>query len=196
MIFVRGDVKTEELVPIDDAVPVLVLPELGPPESLRTLRHVAGLNHGDFKPNVHTFPIERDAEHLRQLLAKYQADAVEIPWEIDHEDFRRMLAKIAMCEAIFCFGYQQFEEIYLRSAILGNDRTSYWVGSDGAYDIYLEGGFDDSSHVFAIMRPHGYTEVWTRIKLWNKSMTPEYLVVVGRLRPSYARFLDAHHLIA
>lgn len=196
MIFIRGDIRTEEQVPIADAVPSLILPELGPPEIYPTMPHAYNLRPGAFVVKNH-LPLERaNDDHLNMLLRKYNADAVETPFEINHRDFLRLLAKIAMTEAVGFYGLENFERIFVRQAVLGNDRTEWWVGSDGYYDIHLQGGFDDSAHVIAAVRPQGMLEVWVRIKLWNKSITPEYTVVVGRLRPDYARFLDAHGLIA
>lgn len=196
MTFIRNNKRYEEQVPIADAIPAFVLPELGPPEVYSDMTHYKGLLPGAFEPKVH-FPIARIADdHRNEVLKKYSADSVDVPWEINHDDFRRLLAKIGMCEAIFVYGFEQFERIYVRNAILGTDRPAYWVGSDGSYDMHLRGDFDDSSHVLAAIRPKGQEEVWVRIKLWNKSVTPEYIVVVGRLRREYARFLDAHGLIA
>lgn len=196
MIFVRGGIRTEEQVPVADAVPSLILPELGPPEVLPEIRHSYGLPPGAFEPKVHT-PVDRTTEeHLQSLLKKYGADAVETPFEINHSDFRRLLAKIALTEAIGMYGLNAFERIFIRNTILGKDRAGQWVGSDGHYGIHLQGGVDGSAHVVAAVRPLGQRLVWIRIKLWNKSVTPEYIVVVGILRSNYARFLDAHGLIA
>lgn len=196
LIFVRDGVRTEEQVPIDDAVPAFILPELGPPETYPEMRHSLGLFPGAFVPKVHIPDERKTDEHLESLLVKYGADAVETPFEINHAAFLQMLAKIGMTEAIGIYGLDAFERILVRDAVLGKDRVEWWVGSDGSNDMYLQGGFDDSSHVIAAVRPRGQHEVWIRIKLWNKSVTPEYIVVVGRLRLGYARFLDAHGLIA
>ncbi|MFM9903042.1 MAG: hypothetical protein ACKVQJ_00555 [Pyrinomonadaceae bacterium] len=195
MIFVRDNIRTEEQVPVDDAIPSLILPELGPPEVYPEIGHAYGLRAGVFEVKNH-LPVDRVTdEHIRMLLKKYKADAVETPFEINHQAFLRLLAKIAMTEAIGFFGLRNFEKIYVRNAVLGKDRTQWWVGSDGFYDIHFQGGFDDSAHVIAAVRPRGQREVWIRIKLWNKSITPEYIVVVGNLLGNYARFLDAHKLI-
>ncbi len=195
LIFVRGNSRTEEQVPISDSIPAFVLPELGPPEIYPEIPHRLGMVAGSFIPKVH-FPVERASDkHLQRVLDKYSADGVELPWEIHHGDFRRLLAKIAMCEAIGLYGLEQFKDIYVTTTVLGRDRSAYFVGSDGDYDMHAEGGFEDSAHVIAAIRPRGTSEVWIRIKLWNKSITLEYTVVVGRLRTDYARFLDAHGLI-
>ena len=196
MIFTRNGVRTEEQVPIDDAVPSLILPELGPPEVYPEINHAYRRLPGSFEVKNH-LPIERTSgENLSMLLAKYSADAMETPFEINHNDFLRLLAKIGMAEAIGFYGLRNFERIFVTNTVLGKDRAQYWVGSDGFYDIHFKGGFDDSAHVIAAVRPLGQQEVWIRIKLWNKSITPEYIVVVGRLRQGYSRFLDAHKLIA
>lgn len=196
LIFVRGNVRTEEQVPIAEAVPSLILPELGPPEIYPMIKHANGLFPGAFQTKV-LIPVERTTdEHLNSLLLKYKADAVETPFEINHRDFLRLLAKIAMTEAIGIYSLGAFERIFVRDAVLGKDRVEQWVGSDGYHDIHLLGGFDDSAHVITAVRPQGQRVVWIRIKLWNKSITPEYTVVVGRLRTSYARFLDFHGLVA
>lgn len=196
LVFIRGDIRSEEQVPLGDAIPALVLPELGPPAVLRGLRHGQGLEPGAFIAKVHLVEERRTDENVQRILTKYNADAIEIPFEIKHDDFLRFIAKIALCKAVFAYGYYNFERIYIKSAILGRDLPEHWVGSDGHYSIYLDGGFDDSAHVSATMRPKGGREVWVRVKLWNKSLTPEYIVVVGRLRSGYSEFLDLHNLIA
>ena len=179
LIFIRGDTRSEELVPISDAIPALVLPELGPPEVYPKMGHSMGLPAGSFKPKTH-FIVERTAnDHLSAILKKYSADSVDVPWEINHDDFLRMIAKIAMCEAVSVYGFASFESIYIKNAVLGKDRPAFWVGSDGMYDLHLQGGFDDSSHVIATLRARGQQEVWIKVKLWNKSITPEYVVVSG-----------------
>lgn len=196
MIFTRNGIRTEEQVPIDDAVPSLILPELGPPEIYPEIKHAYRMLPGSFEVKNH-LPVERMSdEHLSMLLTKYGADSMETPFEINHKDFLQLLAKIGMTEAIGVYGLSNFERLYVTNAVLGKDRPQYWVGSDGFYDIHMQGGFDDSAHVVAAVRPFGQQEVWIRIKLWNKSVTPEYIIVVGRLRREYVRFLDAHNLVA
>ena len=196
LIIVRGEERHEIQVPLEDSVPTLILPELGPPEIYPEIGHALGLRAGAFEAKLH-FPVDRIADkHVRALIEKYRADAVETPYELHHQSFLRLVAKIGICEAIGVYGLKQFERLFVRDAVLGKDRPEYWVGSDGRYCLHLQGGFDDSSHVIAAVRSPGQQEVWIRVKLWNKSITPEYIVVCGRLRKNYARFLDGHGLIA
>lgn len=195
MIFVRKGVRTEELVPIEDAIPSLILPELGPPEINSAMRHAVGLRSGAFEIRNHFIIDRMRDDFLIKLLNKYGAEAIGSPFEINHDSFLRLLAKIGMAEAIFFYG-MNFESIFVRDSVLGKDRPQRWVGSDGFYDIYLEGGFEGSSHVVRTIRNPGETEVRMRVKLWHKSITPEYIVIVGRIRKDYANFLDAHGLVA
>jgi hypothetical protein len=109
LIFVRGNSRSEEMVPIEDVIPAFVFPELGPPIARKEMGHALGLQPGEFQPKAHLIADRATDAHVSNVLAKYSADAVETPWEIDHNDFLRLIAKIAMCEAITCYGYEQFE---------------------------------------------------------------------------------------
>lgn len=193
MIFIRGGEKCEEMVPIEDYVPVLILPELGPPGLLDGLEHAGGMASGDFRVVTHRLTEVKGPEHVPYLLSKYRADDVEVPFEINHDDFRRLIAKIAHCHAIQFYGFDGFERFNLIDSILGRtDNHFEFVGGDGRHDIH-ETWEKDSAHVVGFRRFNS-VEVYVRVKLWNRSRTPEYIAAVGTLRRRYAAFLDFHQL--
>jgi hypothetical protein len=92
-----------------------------------------------------------------------------------------MIAKIAYCISVWRFGLKSIGEAYVVPAILGTNNDIWtWVGSDGEQEVYkhtkhmasdhdVNGWFDDNGVLHA------------RVKLFKKSLTPEYEVVVGKL---------------
>ncbi len=196
--FIRDGKCSTEMVPIDDYVPALLLPEIGWPGVYRDFPHAKGLKSGDFQAALHRLDEGRGDDHCQMLLKKYNADEVAVPFDIKHDDFLRMIAKIAHCEAILFYGINNFEKFNLIDCILGkNNDVSNWVGSDGMYHIFekeqVEKSFLNSPHIIAISCGDD-TEVWVRIKLWNKSKTPEYTAIVGNLGKRYVAFLDFHRV--
>jgi hypothetical protein len=190
MEFVK-DGKVETInVPLEDYIPVIPFLETGPPAILRDVEHAKGLKNREYKIVPHTINHLRNPEKEANLLMKYAADEVRVPYELYVEDFMRMIAKIGYCFSVFRYGLSSFEEVFVRPAILGETNDVWdWVGSDGYHFIYQT--YDkDHSHVIATGREKS-TQVHARVKLWNRSLTPEYIVVVGKLKEKVAALLDA-----
>jgi hypothetical protein len=92
-----------------------------------------------------------------------------------------MIAKIGYCFSVYRYGLNAFEEVCVVPALLGQcDDISNWVGSDGYQLIYNTTGHINNDHVVATSRTQEGT-VLARVKLWKKSETPEYAVIIGKL---------------
>jgi hypothetical protein len=62
-----------------------------------------------------------------------------------------------------------------------------WVGSDGQQKIGEEARLMKTDHI--VMSGHSEDgELFARIKLFKKSPTPEYIVAVGRMKPTVHAF--------
>ena len=93
--------------------------------------------------------------------------------------FERMLAKIAYGMIILAYGLDTLEECYVLPAILGQkDDAGYWVGSSGKHASTLPS--ENSLHrVFLMINGK---EVGASIRHFANYLTPEYLVIVRKLK--------------
>lgn len=94
-----------------------------------------------------------------------------------------MIAKIGYCTAVWKYGVQNIVP-YVVPAILGqSDDILHWVGSDGTQRIYQTSKDLDTDHVvWTSQLPDG--EIHAEVKLFSRSLVPEYLVIVGKLKDS------------
>ena len=165
-------------VPLDESFPLIPMLEVGPPGVYPNRPHKLGLRNGQYQ--IHPFKI-RDDEHLQKLAEKYEADDVSVDFQIDVSGFLRMIAKIAYCISVWRFGLKNIGERYVVPAILGTNNDIWnWVGSDGEQEVYR--------HTKKMLSDHdvnGWFDwdgvIHARVKLFKKSLTPEYEVVVGKL---------------
>ena len=94
-------------------------------------------------------------------------------------EFEKFLAKWAYCAAIKGFGLDAFEEIYVVDDILGKtDTIGTYVGCD--HEALL--GRRPAAGAYMPITDE-QRRVVMRMKLFANSDAPEYLVVVGVLRP-------------
>lgn len=82
---------------------------------------------------------------------------------------------------VFRYGLHNIAEAYVIPAILGKTNDiGHWVGSDGTQRHSEETKHMNTDHLVT----NWFTEdreLLSAVKLFKKSLTPEYLVVVGRL---------------
>ncbi|MFC2008658.1 hypothetical protein ACFLUT_01225 [Chloroflexota bacterium] len=94
-------------------------------------------------------------------------------------NFGRLLAKIAYGFAVFEYGLGAFEECYVLPCILGvKDDAGYWVGNSERPVVSLPKERD--LHRMQVGKRGN--EVHSLIRLFARFQTPEYRVVVGRLK--------------
>jgi hypothetical protein len=190
MEFGKDGVFKQVNVPIEDYIPVMPLPELGPPGYLaHEIMHTHGLQNRQFRVEPYTLDHLRTQGRELGVLQKYGADEARVNFTLHVEDFVRMIAKIAFCHCVLRYGLKHFEYVYVRDAILRGDDIWQWVGSDGNRFIFETEKKFHSTHIVACGRD-GSTEVRCRIKLLNKSSTPEYTVVVGKLTEQAGALFD------
>lgn len=176
--FTKNGVDQTINVPVEDSFPLIPMVDVGPSGVYSNRPHKLGLRHGQYR--INPFKVRDDA-HLQQLAQKYCAESASVDFQIDVPGFLRMIAKIAYCITVWRFGLQSIGEAYVVPAILGikNDIWT-WVGSDGEQEVVkytkdmasdhdVNGWFDENGVLHA------------RVKLFKKSLTPEYEVVVGKL---------------
>ena len=97
-------------------------------------------------------------------------------------DFARLIAKIAYCSAVFRYGLDSLEDVNILPSIKGEkDDIGYWVGCPINYksgeDIPLA---EIYSHKIEVIEDNGHIRV--KVRLFANYRTPEYLVIVGKLK--------------
>jgi|SRR5919205_51357 hypothetical protein len=178
MKFIKNGVEKIIDVPVEEHWSVIPLMEVGPPGKYPNMTHLKGLENGQYQ--LHGFKIRSD-EHTEYLKQKYDADEIGVDSYINPLAFLRMMAKIGYCTAIWRYGLHNIIP-YVVPAILGqSDDILFWVGSDGKQIVYQDSKNMDTDHVVTTSQlPNG--DIHARVKLFSKSLVPEYLVIVGRLK--------------
>lgn len=179
-MWIKRDDGERELVnvPVKDHVSLIPLVEMGPPGVIPEWGHKDGLKSGEFK--VHPFSV-RSGEQIRDLRKKYKTDELSVDIEIDVSGFCRMIAKIAYCHSVWKFGLGNIQEAFVLPAILGTKEDIFqWVGSDGRQFIHEEMSSIKADHT-CLLRYDKTGKIVARVKLFTKSLTPEYDVIIGRL---------------
>lgn len=112
------------------------------------------------------------------LVNEHQLSQIRYSISIRATEYARFLAKWAFCEAVFHYGLDRFESVYVREDILGEtDTIGTFVGCDGLAQFPFQPGINT---VQFLESPDG--EVLAREKMFPLLPTPEYLVVLGRLK--------------
>jgi len=108
-------------------------------------------------------------------------------------DFEKMITKMAYCVVIACWGLDCFDQRYVLPTILNEkDDVGYWMGCniDGKIVPLIgkrPGGF--ALNLSVVSSDHGVRNIIVTMKFFPSSDAPEYIVVVGSLRPDF-RVLD------
>jgi hypothetical protein len=117
---------------------------------------------------------------LRELKTKYNVQNISITVEL-RTSFARVLVKIAYGMAVLWYGLDMIEEAYVLPCILGKkDDVGQWVGCEDPHkslDLLPRERF---LHRIDLLTKK--SEVGARIRLFANYQTPEYLVIVGRLK--------------
>jgi hypothetical protein len=104
-------------------------------------------------------------------------------------DFAKMIAKMAYCLTIACWGLDCFDERYILPTILNKrDDVGYWMGSnrDGKITPLIgkqPGGF--AIRLGIVTSDSGKRNAIVSLKFFPSSEAPEYIVVVGSLRADF-----------
>ena len=172
MVTIGGKEKVLE-VPASDCPTLFMMPQLEKPGYISKNPQGKGMivtgmsSHGN----------ERD---LREFKAKYNVESISYTEEL-RTSFARVLAKIAYGMIVFQYGLDMIEEAYVLPCILGKkDDVSQWVGCEDprkSPDLLPRERF---LHRIDLLIKK--SEVGARIRLFANYQTPDYLVIVGRLK--------------
>lgn len=166
----RGGHKEKLVLPVADCPPIFMMLWLEKPRYVATYEYAKGVNvkgsslHG---PN----PIN--------LKDKLGIEGFSMTMDFSGNCFEQMLAKIAYGMTILAFGPDALEKCYVLPCILGQkDDAGYWVGSSGRDADKLPA----ENVLHRVFLAVNGKEVGALVRLFASYQTPEYLVIVGKLK--------------
>lgn len=169
----RGDGLIAQVdLPVEDHPAVVQFLEFLPPAYLDGRQYGRGIDLSGHRMIQVAGPPAGDV--ARRLGAK------SIRWVTTFlgNSYPRLIAKIAYTFVVADVGLQGIETAYVVPAILGQtDDIGRWVGCDGTE--YLT----DPSYFHGVAQQIVDGEIIVRVRLFARYRAPEYVVVVGRLRP-------------
>lgn len=182
----RGGRRVTEMIPVEDYVGIMPYVERGMPGYFAHRPHPLG-HPADYVAVGAKSVMRREDEHL-ELARKLGTEYLGVDFRFEPKEFGRMIAKIAYCTAVSCIGLNQWEEVFVLPAILGQrDDIWHWVGSEGTISPDLiERPKHGSHHLAKFWVEHGI--ILVSVQLFGNAGTPEYLVVVGRVTEALRGF--------
>jgi hypothetical protein len=168
---VENDGRKEMIVlPVTDCPPIFMMLDLEKP------RYIANY---DYERGVMVKGCSLHGPSLAKLKDKLSIEGIALTTSFSGSCFERMLAKIAYGMVILAYGSDALEECYVLPCILGQkDDAGYWVGSSGKHVSTLP-----AENVFhRVFLTKSGKEVSALIRLFANYQTPEYLVIVGKLK--------------
>jgi hypothetical protein len=160
-------------VPVSDCPTVFMMPLLEKPGHIREDTPSKGMI-------VTGMSLHGEKDEFREFKAKYNFESISYTEEL-RTSFARVLAKIAYGMVVLQYGLDMIEEAYVLPCILGKkDDVGQWVGCEDPHksldllprERYLH-------RIYILINKN---EVGVRIRLFASYQTPEYLVIVGRLK--------------
>jgi len=144
-----------------------------------TLNKPRYIEEYDYKKGVKVIGSSLHGPGLLKIKEKLKIDGISIKVTMAGTCFERMLAKIAYGMTILAYDLDALEECYVLPCILGQkDDVGYWVGSSGK-DI---NALPKEKQLHRIFLTQKGKEVSALIRLFASYQTPEYGVIVGKLR--------------
>lgn len=127
---------------------------------------------------------------IKKFVRKHSIKSFRHNCYYKNNNFERMVARIAYCFVIACWGNDCFEDRSVLPSILNQkDDIGYWLGSDPAGSIIPLIGKQNSKNVMKIgIYKNNITNkryAIVRLKFFAGTDTPEYIVVVGSLKDSF-----------
>lgn len=126
--------------------------------------------------------------NFEALIKKYRIK--EIKYTVTHKchDFEKMVAKIGYCAAVALFGLDDFDQRFLLPALLGEeDNIGFWMGCDpkGSFTPLIGKQRFENIIKIDVLKKDGDDKnyVVARLKFFASSDAPEYIVLVGTLKP-------------
>ena len=119
-------------------------------------------------------------EGERNPAARAGADAIEMNVPIALVAFMRLLAKVALGYSVAFFGADRLDPA-IRGVVLGTDADiNRWVGCPPPEWAVF--GSPAAAHNVRVANIYGFVVAWVR--MFATAGAPEYMVIVGRLRPA------------
>jgi len=160
-------------VPVSDCPTLFMMPQLEKPGYIRKDTQGKGMS-------VTGMSLHGKENELRGFKTKRNVDSISITTEL-RTSFARVLAKIAYGMAVAGHGLEMIEEAYVLPCILGKkDDVGQWVGCEDPHKSPALLPQEQYLHRIDLLRKKN--EVGARIRLFANYQTPEYLVIVGRLK--------------
>jgi hypothetical protein len=172
MVTIDGKEETVNF-PVSDCPTLFMMPQLEKPGYIRKDTQGKGMS-------VTGMSLHGKENELRGLKAKHNVKSLSFTAEL-HTSFARVLAKIAYGMVVLQYGLDMIEEAYVLPCILGKkDDASQWVGCENPHKSPAL--LPREQHLHRIYILINKNEVGARIRLFASYQTPEYLVIVGRLK--------------
>lgn len=163
--------KENIVVPVTDCPSVFMMLKLEEPEHK--------VKHGNEK-SVKTVAVSLHGLKPTELQDKFGIEGISIKAHFSGNCFERMLAKIAYGMTILGYGVDALKECYVLPCIRGlRDDVGHWVGGS-ARDTSALPTEKKVLHRISLTTNNG--EVRALIRLFAHYRTPEYLVIVGKLK--------------
>jgi hypothetical protein len=157
--------------PMSDCPTLFMMPQFVKPGCLRKDKKSKGISLRGM--SIH-------GKDLSELKAKYNLEDLTYTASL-RTSFARVLAKIAYGMVIFQHGLDIIEESYVLPCIQGiRDDVGQWVGCEDPNKSPVLLPKERFLHRIDILQ--NGNEVGARIRLFASYQTPEYLVIVGRLK--------------
>jgi hypothetical protein len=158
-------------------VPVADCPAIFMTRSLEEPGHI--VKYGN-RNSVMTIAVNLHGLNPTKLEDKFGIEGISINAHFSGHCFERMLAKIAYGMTILAYGPEALKECYVLPCILGlKHDAGYWVGSSGKHVSTLPTE-NKVLHRICLTKNNG--EIRILIRLFAHYRTPEYLVIVGKLK--------------
>ena len=170
MVTIDGKEKVME-VPVSDCPTLFMMPQFEKPGYIR----------GDTQgKDISVTGMSLHGKDLWEFKTKYNVESLSYTADL-RTSFARVLAKIAYGMTVFQYGLDMIEEAYVLPCILDKKKdVGQWVGCEDPHkspDLLPRERF---FHRIDLLIKK--SEVGARIRLFAKYQTPEYLVIVGRLK--------------
>ena len=164
--------KENIVMPVTDCPTIFMMRNLGEPEHIR--------KHGNGK-SIKTVGVSLHGLNPNELEDKFRIQGISFKAHFSSGHcFERMLAKIAYGMTILAYGAEALKECYVLPCIRGlKDDAGYWVGSSGRHISALPAE-KKVLHRIGLNTNNGEIRVF--IRLFAHYKTPEYLVIVGKLK--------------
>jgi len=171
LTLIRRGTKQTRLLPLDSHLTLMFMPIFPPPAFLEGRRQGLGIEL------VGLVTVQVGGPSLQDLVESTQTRTFSATSTWKPVSFARLVAKVAYGMAVAQLGLEAIGEAYVVPSILGkSEDIGRWVGCP-------RGGERDpvgNLHTVDLRVERGM--IVARVRLFSSLRTPDYLVVVGRIR--------------